>query len=115
METLYKTSSKKQEDGTWKEIRVPLSAEEQALREKEVAEYLEYEKNVVIPNQYKSDRVDGAFTLDAEGKVIDSDEKLVKYPSIGDQLDALYHAGAFPEDMATKIKAVKEKYPKGNN
>ena len=38
-----------------------------------------------------------------------------EYPDIGDQLDALYHAGAFPEDMATKIKAVKEKYPKGNN
>jgi len=35
-----------------------------------------------------------------------------EYPDIGDQLDALYHAGAFPEDMATKIKAVKEKYPK---
>ena len=115
MEILYKTSSEKQEDGTWKEIRVPLSAEEQALREKEVAEYLEYEKNVVIPNQYKSDRVNGVFTLDAEGEVIDSDEKLVKYPDIGDQLDALYHAGAFPEDMATKIKAVKEKYPKGDS
>lgn len=35
-----------------------------------------------------------------------------EYPSIGDQLDALYHAGVFPEDMAAKIKAVKDKYPK---
>ncbi len=35
-----------------------------------------------------------------------------EYPDIGDQLDALYHAGVFPEDMATKIKAVKNKYPK---
>jgi hypothetical protein len=35
-----------------------------------------------------------------------------EYPDIGDQLDALYHAGVFPEDMATKIKAVKDKYPK---
>ncbi|MDP7368225.1 MAG: hypothetical protein QGH83_13335 [Candidatus Pacebacteria bacterium] len=35
-----------------------------------------------------------------------------EYPDIGDQLDALYHAGVFPEDMATKIKAIKEKYPK---
>ena len=34
------------------------------------------------------------------------------YPDIGDQLDALYHAGAFPEDMAAKLKAVKEKHPK---
>jgi hypothetical protein len=34
------------------------------------------------------------------------------YPSIGDQLDALYHAGVFPEEMASKIREVKEKYPK---
>jgi len=35
-----------------------------------------------------------------------------EYPDIGDQLDALYHAGVFPEDMAAKIKATKDKYPK---
>lgn len=35
-----------------------------------------------------------------------------EYPSIGDQLDALYHAGLFPQDMADKIAAVKLKYPK---
>jgi hypothetical protein len=35
-----------------------------------------------------------------------------EYPSIGDQLDALYKAGVFPADMAAKIKAVKDKYPK---
>lgn len=35
-----------------------------------------------------------------------------EYPSLGDQLDALYHAGVFPEDMANQIKAVKDKYPK---
>ena len=40
------------------------------------------------------------------------DKRQVEYPDIGDQLDALYHAGAFPEDMANKIKAVKDKYPK---
>lgn len=35
-----------------------------------------------------------------------------EYPSIEDQLDALYHAGVFPQEMADKIKAVKDKYPK---
>ena len=30
------------------------------------------------------------------------------YPAIGDQLDALYHAGVFPKEMADKIKAVKD-------
>ena len=35
------------------------------------------------------------------------------YPPIGDQLDALYHAGVFPSDMAAKIKKVKDDNPKG--
>lgn len=35
-----------------------------------------------------------------------------EYPPIGDQLDALFHAGVFPEGMAAKIQAVKDKYPK---
>ena len=36
----------------------------------------------------------------------------VRYPDIGDQLDDLYHKGAFSDAMAAKIKAVKDKYPK---
>lgn len=36
-----------------------------------------------------------------------------KYPSIGDQLDDLFKAGVFSEEMAAKIQAVKDKYPKG--
>ncbi len=36
-----------------------------------------------------------------------------KYPSIGDQLDALYHAGVFPDAMAAEIKKVKDAYAKG--
>ena len=36
----------------------------------------------------------------------------VAYPSIGDQLDALYHAGVFPENMAAQIKEVKDQFPK---
>lgn len=35
-----------------------------------------------------------------------------EYPAIGDQLDALYHAGVFTGDMLAKIQAVKDKYPK---
>lgn len=46
------------------------------------------------PNQYKFDRAS-------------------EYPSIGDQLDALFHAGVFPPEMAEQIQAVKNKYPKG--
>lgn len=39
-------------------------------------------------------------------------KRIGEYPSIGDQLDALYHAGVFPEEMASKIAAVKNKFPK---
>ena len=35
-----------------------------------------------------------------------------EYPSIEEQLDALYHAGVFPAEMAAKIRAVKTKYPR---
>lgn len=39
-------------------------------------------------------------------------DRAKEYPDIGDQLDALFHAGVFPADMAAKIQAVKDKYPK---
>lgn len=38
--------------------------------------------------------------------------RIAEYPSVGDQLDALFHAGLFPTDLAAKIQAVKDKYPK---
>tara|TARA_Y100001938_G_scaffold149909_1_gene238661 strand:- start:27456 stop:27752 length:297 start_codon:yes stop_codon:yes gene_type:complete len=34
------------------------------------------------------------------------------YPPIGDQLDSLFHAGVFPEEMAAQLQAVKDAYPK---
>ena len=40
------------------------------------------------------------------------DKRISEYPPIGDQLDALFKAGAFPADMAAKIQAVKDKFPK---
>lgn len=39
----------------------------------------------------------------------------LSYPSIGDQLDALYHAGVFPPEMEAKIRAVKESFPKSES
>jgi len=41
-----------------------------------------------------------------------AEKRKSEYPTIGDQLDALYHAGVFPDELANKIKAIKEKYPK---
>lgn len=34
------------------------------------------------------------------------------YPPIGEQLDALFHTGVFPAEMAAKIQAVKDQFPK---
>jgi len=39
-------------------------------------------------------------------------QRAPEYPSIGDQLDALFHAGVFPQEMAAQIQAIKDKYPK---
>ena len=39
-------------------------------------------------------------------------KRQMEYPSIGDQLDALFHANVFPAEMAALIQAVKDKYPK---
>jgi hypothetical protein len=54
--------------------------------------------------------------MDAVNAWVDPDaykfSRASEYPAIGDQLDALYHAGVFPDDMAAQIQAVKERYPK---
>jgi hypothetical protein len=39
-------------------------------------------------------------------------QRAPEYPSMGDQLDALWKGGAAAEEMAAKIQAVKDKYPK---
>lgn len=39
-------------------------------------------------------------------------DRVAAYPPIGDQLDALFHAGVFPEQMAAQIQAVKDTHPK---
>ncbi len=41
-----------------------------------------------------------------------AEKRLLEYPSIGDQLDALWKGGAVLAQMADQIKSVKEKYPK---
>jgi len=38
--------------------------------------------------------------------------RAAEYPTIGDQLDALFHAGVFPAEMAAQIQAIKDRYPK---
>jgi len=40
-------------------------------------------------------------------------DRAVAYPSIGDQLDMIYHAGQGGDAFQKAIKAIKDKYPKG--
>ena len=40
-------------------------------------------------------------------------DRAESYPSIGDQLDLIYHAGQGGDAFQKAIKAVKDKYPKG--
>jgi hypothetical protein len=40
-------------------------------------------------------------------------ERSSDYPTIGDQLDMIYHAGQGGDAFQKAIKAIKDKYPKG--
>ena len=79
----------------------------------------------LYPNVVSVDDTAGAMDANGNSVTIDMDavnawvdpdaykaQRASEYPTIGDQLDALYHAGVFPEDMAAQIQAVKERYPK---
>lgn len=70
----------------------PFSAEEEAEWDAKEAAYAKHEADM-RKTQYQRNRA-------------------AEYPSIGDQLDALFKAGVFPADMAATIQAVKDKYPK---
>mgnify|MGYP001161402345 FL=1 len=52
---------------------------------------------------------------EAEWKAVQyRDARRSQYPDIGDQLDDLYKQGAFSDEMAAKIKAVKDNNPKSS-
>jgi len=70
---------------------------------------------------------DGTGAFDAQGNQVEIDMALVdawvdpdtykynrvaEYPSIGDQLDALWKGGDAAAEMLAKVQAVKTKYPK---
>ena len=61
--------------------------------------------------QTLSDWADAALRIQS---VAYREQRAAEYPPIGDQLDALFHAGVFPAEMSARIQAVKDRYPKGN-
>ena len=65
------------------------------------------------PKPSKQELIDECIRIDIEYKKTEYQrQRAPEYPSIGDQLDALFHAGVFPPEMAAQIQAVKDKYPK---
>jgi len=70
----------------------------------------------------------GDIAYDAQDNVVEYDKAAVEahaaskeyitkraaeYPTIGDQLDALWKGGDAAAEMLAKVQAVKNKYPKG--
>lgn len=49
---------------------------------------------------------------DADATIAYRNLRALSYPAIGDQLDALFHAGVFPQEMHDKLQAVKDQFPK---
>ena len=66
--------------------------------------------NPVTLDQAKVDAEVARLQAESDATKYQRDRK-AEYPSIGDQLDALFHAGVFPADMAAQLQAVKDKYP----
>ena len=81
---------------------MPKTISNGVLRDMTPEEEVEYNKSIEADNLLEAERA----------KVKYKDDRKMAYPEIGDQLDALYHAGVFPKEMADKIKAVKDANPK---
>ena len=63
--------------------------------------------NLIVPDAVEEKRKED------EWKAVQyRDDRRSQYPDIGDQLDDLYKKGAFSDEMAAKIKAVKDNNPK---
>ena len=65
---------------------------------------------------YDADGNEVSYDAAAAQALVDAnaykDQRAAEYPAIGDQLDDLFHAGLFSDEMMAKIQAIKDKYPK---
>jgi hypothetical protein len=80
----------------------------------------------LYPQVVKVDEETGAYDVDGNKVTIDLDavnawvdpnqykyQRVSEYPTIGDQLDALWKGGDDAAAMLALVQAVKAKYPKG--
>jgi len=70
----------------------------------------DYDKLVML-NGHQKPALSEIEAVDVQ-KAIYSRLRAAEYPAIGDQLDDLFKQGAFSPEMAAKLQAVKDKYPK---
>ena len=71
----------------------------------------DFDGNKVELDQSKIDAAEQAL-VDETAAVAYQGKRAAEYPSIGDQLDMIYHAGQGGDAFQAAIKAVKDKYPK---
>jgi hypothetical protein len=62
-----------------------------------------------IGNKVEYDKAAVQAYIDAHAYIA---KRVAEYPSIGDQLDALWKGGDAATEMLAKVQAVKAKYPK---
>lgn len=83
-----------------------------------------HEKHLKITDeQYQESEAANSISLEAlkaellnveaaEQAVAYKEQRASEYPSIGDQLDMIFHAGLGGDEFQAAIQAVKDKYPK---
>ena len=68
-------------------------------------------KNEDIPSQEEIDAEANRLKLEFDSKEYQR-KRIAEYPSVGDQLDAIWKGGDDAKKMLEIIKSVKSKYPK---
>jgi len=81
----------------------------------EITDFSDYQYLVDAYNAEKQRVADeeAQAAIDAEAALTYADRRRGAYPSIGDQLDMIYHNGDGGATFQAAIKAIKDKYPKG--
>lgn len=94
-------------DIVWEEIQIEPNAEFSL-----VMSNVEWKSNNITPpskEEYDQEYQRLKDLLDAS---LYQEKRRLEYPSIGDQLDALWKGGKAAEEMLARVQAIKNKYPK---
>ena len=95
-------------DGTANEDITSITSDMQTLVDANASAKSTEDAEKVAADEAASDAADAQTALEATYGW----KRQQEYPSAGDQLDSLFHAGTFDSTMTATIQAVKDKYPK---